>query len=118
MTKTRQISAVAFFAAIILTTLFCVVWYQRRCATFCSATSDQIESPQGFTYTMALYYLERGKVRVPSPSEELIPNWEIIRNKAVAQGVEPLVANGYTPKWMDKLLKMPEPEAYYVPDYY
>ena len=79
---------------------------------------DQIESPQGFTYTMALYYLERGKVRVPSPSEELIPNWEIIRNKAVAQGVEPLVANGYTPKWMDKLLKMPEPEAYYVPDYY
>ncbi len=284
MTKTRQISAVAFFAAIILTTLFCVVWYQRRCATLCSATSDrknfvitdepppmlaspsrttvdmgererikaifdsvvvaysnlqsdvireleaelpkkveyltdkdfqytecaffrllyddivsahaplhsfssaeefkthvltdfaaiqlygavikkrkdynqffhwieakelkrlggykekfvcegnaacaeaadkvierwidQIESPQGFTYTMALYYLERGKVRVPSPSEELIPNWEIIRNKAVAQGVEPLVANGYTPKWMDKLLKMPEPEAYYVPDYY
>ena len=55
---------------------------------------------------------------MPSPSEELIPNWEIIRNKAVAQGVEPLVANGYTPKWMDKLLKMPEPEAYYVPDYY
>lgn len=79
---------------------------------------DQIESPQGFTYTMTLYYLERGKVRVPSPSEELIPNWEIIRKKAVAQGVEPLVANGYTPKWMEELLKLPEPEAYYVPHCY
>ena len=79
---------------------------------------DRIESPQGFTYTMALYYLERGRMLVPSPSEELAPDWERIRQRAVAQGAEPLVAIGYMPKWLNELLRTPEPEAYYVPNCY
>ncbi len=79
---------------------------------------DRIESPQGFTYVMALYYLECGRIWVPSPSEEWPPNWEKIRQRAVRQGVEPLVTIGYKPKWMDELMKTPEPEVYRVPTCY
>ena len=79
---------------------------------------DRIESPQGFTHVMALYYLERGRIWVPSPSEEWPPNWEKIRQRAVRQGAEPLVTIGYKPKWMDGLMKTPEPEVYRVPTCY
>lgn len=79
---------------------------------------DHIESPQGFTRTMTLYYLERGKIWVPSPSEQRPPDWERIRQRTVRQGAEPLVSMGYRPKWVDELMKTPEPEAYRAPRCY
>ena len=77
MTKTRQISAVAFFAAIILTTLFCVVWYQRRCATLCSATSDR----KNFVIT------DEPPPMLASPSRTTVDMGERERIKAIFDSV-------------------------------
>ena len=77
-----------------------------------------IESPQGFTRTMTLYYLDRCKIWNPKPSTETPPAWEGIRQKAIRQGAEPLVAIGYQPNWVNELMRTPEPEAYRVPRCY
>ena len=79
---------------------------------------DHIESDHGFTRTMAIAYLEIGKIWIPDPAGEQHPDWSRIRNKAVERAIEPLVKVGYRPKWADMLLETPEPEVYSVPTAY
>ena len=81
--------------------------FARMADAFIVEWTERIESQDGFSRALAVYWLEYAK-RWRGDAYGNQQSWEHLRAKAVRQGSKWLVRVGYTPKWMDELMEMPD----------
>lgn len=81
--------------------------FARIADAFIVEWTERIESQDGFSRALAVYWLEYAK-RWRGGAYGNQQSWEHLRAKAVRQGSKWLVRVGYTPKWMDELMEMPD----------
>lgn len=81
--------------------------FARIADAFIVDWTEQIESQDGFSRALAVYWMEHAK-RWRRDANGNQQSWEHLRDKAIKQGSKWLVRVGYTPKWMDELMGMPD----------